>query len=205
MIWKPATALEIIVRRNRCWLKKVKAKHLKWIAVAHFNTDNPRSSCLAKRIHRRETGRTETLRITGKCFITNKPTKRRKHYTRGRANFWRKQTLRNRPRTQKRRKPVLFPKPKNQTEKQRPAEMPNKFTSPIKQSGSLSWTKSFSQRNARSGGNRRRTKHRKPWSNTATKTLQNQRRTETGTTRHVSLFLILSGKLKINSRRRRVS
>lgn len=69
-------ALEIIVRETVARLKKeVKAKHLKWIAVAHFNTDNPHAHLALQKEFTGETGRTETLRITREMLHYNETNK----------------------------------------------------------------------------------------------------------------------------------
>lgn len=65
-------ALENIVRETVAALKKeVKAKYLKWIAVTHFNTDNPHAHLALQKEFTGETGRTETLRITREMLHYN--------------------------------------------------------------------------------------------------------------------------------------
>ena len=57
-------ALKSIVRETIARLEKeVKAKHLKWIAVLHFNTDNPHAHLALQKEFINETGQTENLRI----------------------------------------------------------------------------------------------------------------------------------------------
>lgn len=57
-------ALETVVRETVARLEKeVKAKNLKWVAVAHFNTDNPHAHLALQKQFTNEDGKAETLRI----------------------------------------------------------------------------------------------------------------------------------------------
>jgi hypothetical protein len=66
------TALKEIVRATVARLEKeVKAKHLKWVAVAHFNTDNPHAHLAIQKQFLNENGRTEILRINRQMLYYN--------------------------------------------------------------------------------------------------------------------------------------
>lgn len=68
-------ALEEIVRETVARLEKeVKAKHLKWIAVAHFNTDNPHAHLAVQKQFTNENGKTEILRINRQMLYYNEAT-----------------------------------------------------------------------------------------------------------------------------------
>lgn len=57
-------ALETVVQETVARLEKeVKAKNLKWVAVAHFNTDNPHAHLALQKQFTNEDGKAETLRI----------------------------------------------------------------------------------------------------------------------------------------------
>ncbi len=65
-------ALKAIVRETVVRLEKeVKAKHLKWIAALHFNTDNPHAHLALQKEFVNENGRTENLRITRQMLHYN--------------------------------------------------------------------------------------------------------------------------------------
>jgi hypothetical protein len=66
------TALLLVVRETVARLKKeVKARKLKWIAVAHFNTDNPHAHLAIQKQFINEEGKTETLRINRQMLHYN--------------------------------------------------------------------------------------------------------------------------------------
>ena len=57
-------ALKEVVRETVAQLEKeVKARHLKWVAVAHFNTDNPHAHLAIQKEFLNKDGKTEFLRI----------------------------------------------------------------------------------------------------------------------------------------------
>lgn len=65
-------SLKTIVRDTVAELEKeVKAKHLKWIAVVHFNTDNPHTHLALQKEFVNESGQLETLRITRQMLHYN--------------------------------------------------------------------------------------------------------------------------------------
>lgn len=65
-------ALRIVVRETVARLKKeVKATNLKWIAVAHFNTDNPHAHLAVQKQFTNEEGKTEILRINRQMLHYN--------------------------------------------------------------------------------------------------------------------------------------
>jgi hypothetical protein len=65
-------ALRSIVRETVAQLEKeVKATNLKWIAVAHFNTDNPHAHLAIQKQFINEEGKTETLRINRQMLHYN--------------------------------------------------------------------------------------------------------------------------------------
>jgi hypothetical protein len=65
-------ALRSIVRETVARLEKeVKARNLKWIAVAHFNTDNPHAHLGIQKQFINEEGKTETLRINRQMLHYN--------------------------------------------------------------------------------------------------------------------------------------
>lgn len=65
-------ALKAIVRETVARLEKqVKAKHLKWIATAHFNTDNPHAHLALQKEFINKNGQTENLRITRQMLYYN--------------------------------------------------------------------------------------------------------------------------------------
>lgn len=66
------TALLSVVRETVARLEKVvKAQKLKWIAVAHFNTDNPHAHLAIQKQFINEEGKTETLRINRQMLYYN--------------------------------------------------------------------------------------------------------------------------------------
>lgn len=66
------TALRSVVRETVTRLEKeVKARNLKWIAVAHFNTDNPHAHLAIQKQFINEEGKTETLRINRQMLHYN--------------------------------------------------------------------------------------------------------------------------------------
>ena len=66
------TALLSVVRETVARLiKEVKARKLKWIAVAHFNTDNPHAHLAIQKQFINEEGKTETLRINRQMLHYN--------------------------------------------------------------------------------------------------------------------------------------
>ena len=66
------TALRLVVRETVARLEKeVKARKLKWIAVAHFNTDNPHAHLAIQKQFINEEGKTETLRINRQMLHYN--------------------------------------------------------------------------------------------------------------------------------------
>lgn len=66
------TALETVVRETVARLEKeVKARNLKWVAVAHFNTDNPHAHLAIQKQFINEDGKTETLRINRQMLHYN--------------------------------------------------------------------------------------------------------------------------------------
>ncbi|MEP7038095.1 MAG: hypothetical protein ABI891_07105 [Acidobacteriota bacterium] len=66
------TALESVVRETIARLEKeVKARNLKWIAVAHFNTDNPHAHVAIQKQFTNEDGKTEILRINRQMLHYN--------------------------------------------------------------------------------------------------------------------------------------
>lgn len=65
-------ALSAIVRETVAQLEKeVKAQKLKWIAVAHFNTDNPHAHLAVQKEFINENGQVENLRITRQMLHYN--------------------------------------------------------------------------------------------------------------------------------------
>lgn len=65
-------ALKSIVRETVAKLEKeVKAKHLKWIAVLHFNTDHPHAHLALQKEFNNEKGQTQNLRITRQMLHYN--------------------------------------------------------------------------------------------------------------------------------------
>ena len=65
-------ALLSVVRETVARLEKeVKARKLKWIAVAHFNTDNPHAHLAIQKQFINEEGKTETLRINRQMLHYN--------------------------------------------------------------------------------------------------------------------------------------
>ena len=66
------TTLESVVREVVARLEKeIKAKKLKWIAVAHFNTDNPHAHLAIQKQFLNEDGKTEILRINRQMLHYN--------------------------------------------------------------------------------------------------------------------------------------
>ena len=66
------TALRSVVRETVARLEKeVKARNLKWIAVAHFNTDNPHAHLAIQKQFINEEGKTEILRINRQMLHYN--------------------------------------------------------------------------------------------------------------------------------------
>ena len=66
------TALKSVVRETVARLEKeVKARKLKWIAVAHFNTDNPHAHLAIQKQFINENGKTEILRINRQMLHYN--------------------------------------------------------------------------------------------------------------------------------------
>jgi hypothetical protein len=66
------TALRSVVRETVARLKKeVKARNLKWIAVAHFNTDNPHAHVAIQKQFTNEDGKKEILRINRQMLHYN--------------------------------------------------------------------------------------------------------------------------------------
>lgn len=66
------TALKEIVRETVARLEKeVKARRLKWVAVAHFNTDNPHAHLALQKLFLNENGKTEILRINRQMLHYN--------------------------------------------------------------------------------------------------------------------------------------
>lgn len=66
------TALRSVVRETVARLEKeVKARNLKWIAVAHFNTDNPHAHLAIQKQFVNEEGKTEILRINRQMLHYN--------------------------------------------------------------------------------------------------------------------------------------
>ena len=66
------TALRSVVRETVARLEKqVKARNLKWIAVAHFNTDNPHAHLALQKQFINEEGKTENLRINRQMLHYN--------------------------------------------------------------------------------------------------------------------------------------
>ena len=66
------TALRSVVRETVARLKKeVEARKLKWIAVAHFNTDNPHAHLAIQKQFINEEGKTEILRINRQMLHYN--------------------------------------------------------------------------------------------------------------------------------------
>ena len=66
------TALRSVVRETVARLEKlIKARNLKWIAVAHFNTDNPHAHLAIQKQFINEEGKTETLRINRQMLHYN--------------------------------------------------------------------------------------------------------------------------------------
>ncbi len=53
--------------------KEVKAKRLKWVAVAHFNTDNPHAHLAVQKQFLNENGKPEILRINRQTLHYNEP------------------------------------------------------------------------------------------------------------------------------------
>ena len=65
-------ALKAVVRETVARLKKeVKAKKLKWVAAAHFNTDNPHVHLAVQKEFLDENGKTESLRINRQMLHYN--------------------------------------------------------------------------------------------------------------------------------------
>ncbi len=65
-------ALKAVVRETVTRLKKeVKAKKLKWVAAAHFNTDNPHVHLAVQKEFLNENGKTEHLRINRQMLHYN--------------------------------------------------------------------------------------------------------------------------------------
>jgi hypothetical protein len=65
-------ALKTIVRETVAGLEReVKARRLKWIAVLHFNTDNPHAHLALQKEFVNETGQRENLRITRQMLHYN--------------------------------------------------------------------------------------------------------------------------------------
>ncbi len=65
-------ALRLVVRETVARLKKdVNAKKLKWVAVAHFNTDNPHSHLAIQKEFLNEYGKIETLKINRQMLHYN--------------------------------------------------------------------------------------------------------------------------------------
>ena len=65
-------SLKEIVKQTVARLEKeVKAKHLKWVAVAHFNTDNPHAHLAVQKEFLNENGKIENLRITRQMLHYN--------------------------------------------------------------------------------------------------------------------------------------
>ncbi len=65
-------ALREVVRETVARLKKeVKAANLKWVAVAHFNTDNPHTHLALQKRFTNENGETEILRINRQMLHYN--------------------------------------------------------------------------------------------------------------------------------------
>jgi hypothetical protein len=65
-------ALKSVVRETVARLEKeVKARNLKWIAVAHFNTDNPHAHLAVQKEFLNEDGKTEVLRINRQMLHYN--------------------------------------------------------------------------------------------------------------------------------------
>ncbi len=68
-------ALKAIVRETVAQLERlVKAKRLKWVAVAHFNTDNPHAHLALQKEFLNENGNQENLRITRQMLHYNEVT-----------------------------------------------------------------------------------------------------------------------------------
>ncbi len=66
------TALRSVVRETVARLKKeVKARKLKWVAVAHFNTDNPHAHLAVQKQFLNENGKAEILRINRQMLHYN--------------------------------------------------------------------------------------------------------------------------------------
>ncbi|MEJ7860514.1 MAG: hypothetical protein WKF90_02640 [Pyrinomonadaceae bacterium] len=66
------TALKEVVRETVARLEKeVKARHLKWVAVAHFNTDNPHAHLALQKQFTNENGKTEILRMNRQMLHYN--------------------------------------------------------------------------------------------------------------------------------------
>lgn len=66
------TALRSVVRETVARLKKeVEARKLKWIAVAHFNTDNPHAHLAIQKQFTNEEGKTEILRMNRQMLHYN--------------------------------------------------------------------------------------------------------------------------------------
>lgn len=65
-------ALKAVVRETvRRLEKEIKAKNLKWVAVAHFNTDNPHAHLAVRKEFLNENGKTEILRINRQMLHYN--------------------------------------------------------------------------------------------------------------------------------------
>ena len=65
-------ALKAVVRETvRRLEKEAKAKNLKWVAVAHFNTDNPHAHLAVRKEFSNENGKPETLRINRQMLYYN--------------------------------------------------------------------------------------------------------------------------------------
>ena len=65
-------SLKAVVRETVERLEKVvQAKKLKWVAVAHFNTENPHAHLAVQKEFLNENGKTETLRINRKMLHYN--------------------------------------------------------------------------------------------------------------------------------------